>query len=124
MMRALVIVLAVLAGLKVWTSVQFYREGTEDALILAYRDRAITACQSEEPVSAARAYAPLWTRPSSVVVAIGRRSADVSIWDIDHPLWQARYKHPQVVLRTDAPGHVCEYDIIEGRAYLTQGGEG
>jgi len=124
MMRALVIVLAVLAGLKVWTTVQFYREGTENALVLAYRDRAIAACQSEEPVSAARSYAPLWTRPSSVGVEIGRRSADVKIWDFDHPLWQARYKHPQVVLMSEMPGRVCEYDIIEGRAYLTQAGQG
>lgn len=122
MMRALVIVLAVLAGLKVWTTVQFYREGTQDALVLAYRDRAIAACQSQEPVSSARAYAPLWTRPAAVGVAIGRRSADVDIWDYDHPLWESRFKHPQVVLTSDMPGHVCEYDIIEGRAYLTQGG--
>ena len=121
MMRALVIVLAVLAGLKVWTTVQFYREGTEDALVLAYRDRAIAACQSQEPASAARSYAPLWTRPASVAVAIGRRSADVDIWDYDHPLWEARFKHPQVVLTPETPGRVCEYDILEGRAYLTQG---
>ena len=31
----------------------------------------------------------------------------------------ARYKHPHVVLTT-SPRALCEYDVIEGRAYLTQ----
>jgi hypothetical protein len=124
MMRALVIVLAVLAGAKVWT----YREGVRDALLLAYRDRAIAACQMSAPdspaghPSTASASVPLWTRPASVSLAIGRSSAPVSIWEINNELWPARFKHPHVVLTANdrAPHAVCEYDVIEGRAYLTQ----
>jgi hypothetical protein len=124
MMRALVIVLAVLAGVKVWT----YREGAREALLLAYRDRAIAACQMSAPdspagrPSAAPASVPLWTRPSTVALAIGRSSAPVSIWEINNELWPARFKHPHVVLtaKDHAPYAVCEYDVIEGRAYLTQ----
>ena len=35
MLRALVIVLAVLAGVKVWTQERLYREGAREALLLA-----------------------------------------------------------------------------------------
>ena len=77
MMRALVLLLAVLAGAKVWTEERLYRQGAEEALLLAYRDRAIAACQSQQPtrVASADAALPLWTRPASVALAIGRKSA-------------------------------------------------
>jgi hypothetical protein len=121
MMRALVVVLAVLAGVKIWTEERLYRQGAEEALLLAYRDRAIAACQSQQPtrVASAGAALPLWTRPATVALAIGRKSVDVDIWQLDDPLWPARYKHPHVVLTT-SPNAVCEYDVIEGRAYLGQ----
>lgn len=129
MLRALVLVLAVLAGVKVWTQERLYREGASDALLRAYRDRAIAACQMSapdgpvgRPAATSTAALPLWTRPSSVALAIGRSSAPVSIWEINNELWPARFKHPHVVLtaKERLPYQVCEYDVIEGRAYLTQ----
>jgi hypothetical protein len=140
MLRALVIVLAVLAGVKVWTQERLYREGARDALLLAYRDRAIAACQmsvsdtpaarATDPIARLSARAapestgalPLWTRPSSVALSIGRATAQVSIWEINNELWPARFKHPHVVLTATErlPYQVCEYDVIEGRAYVTQ----
>jgi hypothetical protein len=120
MIRALVLILALLAGVKVWSQERLYRQGAEEALMLAYRDRAIAACQSQEPAKVASASAlPLWTRPSTVALSIGRKSAGVSIWDVNNELWPARFKHPHIVLTT-SPGAVCEYDVIEGRAYLAQ----
>jgi hypothetical protein len=143
MLRVFVAVLAVLAGAKVWTQERLYREGARDALLLAYRDRAIAACQmsapdapnastgraadpigrlSERAAPATTAALPLWTRPSSVSLSIGRTSAPVSIWEVNNELWPARFKHPHVVLtaRDHLPYQVCEYDVIEGRAYVTQ----
>ncbi len=140
MMRALVILLALLAGAKLWTQERLYRDGAREALLLAYRDRAIAACQMSAPDTPANRTAdpigrlsdrsapvstaslPLWTKPSSVALAIGRSSAPVSIWEINNELWPARFKHPHVVLTANdrAPHAVCEYDVIEGRAYLTQ----
>jgi hypothetical protein len=140
MMRALVVVLAVLAGVKLWTQERLYRDGAREALLMAYRDRAIAACQmsgpdtpanpaadpigrlSDRAAPASTASLPLWTRPSSVSLAIGRSSAAVNIWEINNELWPARFKHPHVVLTASdrAPHAVCEYDVIEGRAYLTQ----
>jgi hypothetical protein len=91
MMRALVLVLAVLAGAKILAHERLYREGAEDALIRAYRERAMAACQSQEAsrtrtVSAA---SPLWTRPASVGLVIGRKGADVNLWEVDDALWPA-----------------------------------
>ena len=126
--RLLVLLLAILAGIKVWTQERLYREGAQDALILAYRDRAIAACQMSAPDSsvghrpASPASLPLWTRPASVAVVSGRSNAEVSIWEVNSALWPARFKHPHVVLTASdrLPYAVCEYDVIEGRAYLTQ----
>jgi hypothetical protein len=124
MMRALVIVLAVLAAAKILAHERLYREGAEDALIKAYRERAMAACQSQEASrdKTVTASAPLWTRPAHVGLVIGRKSAHVNLWEVDNALWSARFKHPHVVLtaREHAGGPVCEYDVIEGRAYLTQ----
>lgn len=120
MLRGLVVALAVLAGAKLWAQDHLFREGAEDALLRAYRERAVAACQSQTlPLTAD---APLWTRPDTVDLVIGRSSADVHIWQVHSALWPARYRHPHIVLTVAARGSspVCEYDVIEGRAYLTQ----
>jgi len=120
MMRALVAVLAILAAAKLWAQDRLYREGAQDALIRAYRERAIAACQSR-PNPRGDGQSPLWTRPASVDLVIGRSSANVRIWQLDSDLWPARFKHPHVVLTVidGAVPSVCEYDVIEGRAYVT-----
>jgi hypothetical protein len=121
MLRALVVALAVLAGAKIWAQDRLYRDGAQEALIRAYRERAIAACQSEQ-IFRAGADAPLWTRPASVDLVIGRSSVDVQIWQLRSDRWPARFKHPHVVLTLGGgePAPVCEYDVIEGRAYVTQ----
>lgn len=120
MMRALVVVLAILAAAKLWTQGYLYREGAQDALIRAYRERAIAACQSQ-PGPRADVQSPLWTRPATVDVVIGRSSANVRIWQLSSALWPARFKNPHVVLTVNdgTPPSMCEYDVIEGRAYVT-----
>ena len=49
-MRAFVLLLALLAGLKIWASEQLFRSAAEEALVAAYRDRAVAACQKEAGV--------------------------------------------------------------------------
>jgi uncharacterized Zn-finger protein len=119
MLRALVLTLAVLAGAKILTQERLYRDGAGDALIRAYRDRAMAACQSAHfPASGA---SPLWTRPASVDLVIGRSNVDVRIWDLTSERWPVRFKHPHIVLTlSDADAAVCQYDVIEERAYVTQ----
>ena len=118
MIRAFVLILAFLAGVKVWTQERLYRQGAEEAIMLAYRERAIAACQSQEPARVASAATPpLWTRPATVALTIGRKSAGVRIWEVNNALWPASFKHPHIVLTT-SPHAVCEYDVVEGRAYV------
>jgi hypothetical protein len=117
-MRALVVLLALLAGAKIYAQDWLYREGAQDALIQAYREQAMAACQSQ---LGPHAGAPLWTRPASVELVIGRASVNVRIWQLNSALWPARFKHPHVVLTAidGAEPSMCEYDVIEGRAYVT-----
>jgi hypothetical protein len=119
MLRTLVVTLAVLAGAKIFAQDRLYREGAEDALIRAYSERAKAACQSQALPGPS---SPLWTRPASVDLAIGRSSADVHIWQLYDAQWPVRFKHPHVVLTAPGGGAapVCEYDVIEGRAYVSR----
>lgn len=121
MLRALVVTLAVLAGAKLLAQDRLYRDGAEEALMRAYRERAIAACQSAHfPLEGAKA--PLWTKPASVELAIGRSNVDVRFWQLDSERWPVRFKHPHVVLTLGSgeTSPVCEYDVIEERAYVTQ----
>ena len=93
MLRALVITLALLAGAKIWAQDRLYRDGAQEALLRAYRERAIAACQSEQ-IFRAGAGGPLWTRPASVDLVIGRSNVDVRIWQLRSERWPARFKHP------------------------------
>ncbi|KAB2942490.1 MAG: hypothetical protein K8F92_02210 [Hyphomicrobium sp.] len=122
MLRALVITLAVLAGAKIWAQERLYRDGAQEALIRAYRERAIAACQSAQALTPTGGASPLWTRPASVDLAIGRSNVDVQIWQLSSERWPARFRHPHVVLTLGggAPSPVCEFDVIEERAYVTQ----
>ena len=116
--------LAVLAGLKIWTQDTFYRSATEDAIIDAYRDRAIAACQ-KEPRRTKRAIACAfdrdWASPTSVHLVIGNSNISVHVWEIDHEQWDARFKHAYIVL---AAGErharlICAYDIARRSAEIT-----
>lgn len=124
-MRAMVLALAVLAGLKVWTQDTFYRSATEDALISAYRGQAIAACQKEPQKDAkGRSLAPsivTWAAPATVSLVIGNRNVPVHIWEIDHELWDARYKRAYLLL-TSGERHarlVCAYDIAGKSAEIS-----
>jgi hypothetical protein len=115
-MRALVLALALLACLKVWAQDSVYRAATEDAIISAYRDRAIASCQKDSRGLAPSA-ATSWTNPADIKLVIGNANVPVYIWELDHELWNARYKNPYLVLSA-GPGArlVCTYDIGSGLA--------
>jgi hypothetical protein len=118
----MVLALALLAGLKVWAQDSVYRSATEQAIISAYRDRAIVACQ-RQPLKDARGHTPLtavWANPSSIKLVIGNSALSVSIWEIDHQLWDARYKNLYLLLSAgEQASLVCTYDIGLGTAGLS-----
>lgn len=121
MLRALVVTLAVLAGAKIFAQERLFRDGSEEAILRAYSDRAMAACQSAS-VPGSAVSMPLWTKPTSVDLVIGRSNVDVRLWQIASERWPLRFKHPHIVLTLDSSGDtrpMCEYDVIEERAYVT-----
>lgn len=127
-MRVLVIILALLAGLKIWGQEHLRWQATEEALIDAHRDRAIAACTIAEATKPLDRLAgvgppPDWSKPQSVELVIGNKDVGVSIWDVDNPLWNARYKHAFLVLSArSAAGRAgtCTYDVTRGAASVSR----
>jgi hypothetical protein len=123
-MRLLVLGLVLLAGLKVWTQDRTYRTVMSEALIEAYRDRAIEVCRRQSPrratlVSTAAAAGP-WGSGSEAQIVIGNPDLEVAIWDTENPLWAQRYRHPHLLLTGtgEARAH-CAYDLSDGVATLS-----
>lgn len=109
-MRALVIALALLAAAKVWIQDSVFRAAAEDAIMLAYRARAADAC--------ATLSASDWSTGVDSRVAVGNPALDVHLWELDHALWNARFRQPYLVLTAPAPSRSCTYDILAGTASL------
>ena len=120
-MRALILTLAVLAGIKIWVHERAYRTATEDAIVHAYRIRAAEACagatRSAMPPVAADAD---WTSGSEPRLAIGDPALPVHIWQFDHELWNARFRQPYLVLSAPVPALSCTYDILAGTASIAR----
>jgi hypothetical protein len=60
----------------------------------------------------------MWASAQSVQLAIGKSGLDVHVWQVDNPLWAARYRNPFLILTSRArAGQVyCEYDIVNASA--------
>jgi hypothetical protein len=123
-MRFVVIILVLLASLKVWTQDRMYRSVVGEALVDAYRDRAIEVCRKQTakkaPVASTRAVSELWSVASSAEITLGATGVDVAIWDTQNPLWQQRFRNPHLVLTGsgDSNAH-CAYDLHAGVATLS-----
>ena len=115
-MRFIVIALAALACLKVWTQDKLYRSAMSEALIEAYRERAQQVC-NRESVKHGPAGGGLWA--SSAEITVGSNLASVMLWDFDNPLWGVRYRHPHLVLTSDGARKLtCSYDLTAGVAFV------
>jgi hypothetical protein len=123
-MRIVVIILIVLATLKVWTQDRTYRSVMGEALVEAYRARAIEVCRTQTakkaPVASAAKIAGLWNANSEAEIAIGDPDVDVAIWDTQNPLWPQRFRNPHLVLTgSGEPAAHCAYDLHAGMATLS-----
>ena len=124
-MRVLMLALALLAGLKIWAQDSVYRTATEQALISAYRDRAISACQKQparsDGLRAVAAAGANWAHPANVELAIGNHDISVYLWEIDNPQWEARYKAPYLLIEPAGDDSLsCAYDIVTGAAAVSR----
>jgi len=123
-MRFVVIILVLLASLKVWTQDRMYRSVVGEALVEAYRDRAIEICrkQTAKTVSLASAhtFADLWNVSSAAEIVLGDSDVSVAIWDTRNPLWQQRFRNPHLVLTGSGESSAhCAYDLHAGIATLS-----
>jgi hypothetical protein len=115
-----VLALALLAGLKIWAQDSVYRSATAEALVAAYRDRAIATCQ-KTPAKDTRATAVIWGSAPDIKLVVGNGAYSVYIWEVDNELWNARYRNPYLVL--SVPDHAslaCTYDIGRGTAEVSR----
>lgn len=115
-MKALVMVLVLLAAAKVGYHEYMFRAATNEVIVAAYRDRAVAACQRDAKGQSLAA-AAAWAQPQSIKVLIGKGNLDVYLWQVDHTLWNARFRNPYLFLAAgDASRTYCEYDIVHGAA--------
>lgn len=118
-MRVLVIVLTLLALAKIGTQQYLVATAKTDIIVSAYRDRAVGACK--EAARARQLAVPAsWATQGPVRLVIGKSSLDVALWQVDHNLWQKRYKNPYLIFTiSEAPLRIyCEFDIAHGAASL------
>ena len=115
-LRIVVLLVAGLAGLKVWAQDRYYRSIMHEALIGAYQDRAATTCQKEILKNQRTKAVQAW---SGAEIVIGSRRANVALWDFDNPLWDLRYRHPNLVLKAGTDGDIrCSFDLTVGLAEI------
>jgi hypothetical protein len=115
-MKAIVILLALLVAAKLGHQEYLYRASTREAIIGAYKERAVHACQKDAR-SVSLGLAPqAWSNPS-VKLVIGKGTLDVQIWQVDHEMWNARYRNAYLFLTPASRSNLyCEYDIVNAAA--------
>ena len=117
-MKAIALILALLAAAKFGYQEYLFRAATRDAIIGAYKEHAVQACQ-RDPRSHTLGMGPqAWANPKAIRLVIGKSSIDVYPWQVDHAMWNARYRHPYLFLTTGKRGAsiTCEYDIVNAAA--------
>ena len=121
-MRLAVIFLALLAAAKLGYQEYLFRTATRDAIIGAYKEHAVQACQKDTRSNSLGLHAQAWANPKTVRVVIGNSTLDVYPWQVDNALWNARYRNPYLFLTaSQRTGTVrCEYDIINAAAAVSR----
>lgn len=117
-MKTVVFILVLLAGFKLGHQEYLYRSATRDAILAAYKDRAVQACQKDGRTASFGLTPQAWTGSNSIQLVIGKANLDVQLWQVDNQLWNARYRNPLLILSTGSrTGQVyCEYDIVNAAA--------
>ena len=109
-MRVILFLLFSLAIGKVATQHYIQKQAAENAIINAYREHALVACQKFS-------VPPPGTRtPVKIKLVIGRPDLNVRLWQTSHSKWSARYQDPVLVITSQNASRpsVCEYDINSG----------
>jgi hypothetical protein len=123
-MRTILLGLVFLAGVKVWFQDHAYRTAMGEAVVEAYRERAIEVCRKNATKRVAGSRddgAGVWRSASAAEAVIGNPDIDVAIWDTQNPLWSQRFRDPHLILTasTGASSTRCAYDVREGGATVS-----
>jgi hypothetical protein len=121
-MKAVILVLGLLAAVKIGVAEYLFRAATRDVIVAAYKERAVDACRRDagkDGKGAAGAVAQ-WSKAADIRLVIGKSELDVYPWQIDHHLWHARYRNPYLLLSAATSGGalVCEYDVVHNAALI------
>ena len=121
-MRAVVILLALLAAAKLGYQEYLFRGAARDALIGAYKEHAVQACQRDARTQTLGLGVQAWASPKTIRLVIGRSSIDVYPWQVDDPMWNARYRNPYLLLTAiqKTATVACEYDIVNAAASVSR----
>lgn len=120
-MRAVVYLLALLAAIKIGTQEYLFRTSARDVIVAAYRERAIQACQGDAAAAAAGLGPAAWGKPAEIRLAMGKSDLDVRLWQVEHQLWNARFRNPYLLVTPAgeaASRFVCEYDVVHRAAQV------
>jgi hypothetical protein len=127
-MKAVVIFITLLAAIKLGAREYLIRTSSDDVIVAAYRDRAIAACQKDPKTQSLGVTPANWTAPSDTRVVIGKAGLSVYWWQVDHAMWNARYRNPYLYVMVGpkpataftAGGQrvLCEYDIVNSTTLL------
>ena len=123
-MRTILLGLVLLAASKVWFMDHTYRTAMADAVVEAYRERAVEVCRrsaSKRAPGSRDDGSSQWALDSNAEVVIGDPDLSVAIWDTQNPLWEQRFRNPHLILTSAAAGtsRRCAYDVREGGATLS-----
>jgi hypothetical protein len=114
-MKRIGLALAALAAAKIGTIEYLQRAATRDALVAAYGKDAVAACQRAVRVDGLKP-GPMWGASNGVRIEVGNRQSAVSLWQVDHHEWQARFRRTYIVL--DATTARCHFDVASGAAVV------
>ncbi len=120
-MRTVVFGLILLAVGKVWFQDHTYRAAMSDAVVEAYRDRAVEICRlsASRRTAASREIVAAWGPSSKAEPVVGNPDIHVAIWDTQNPLWSQRFRDLHLVLTSTNSATRCAYDVQRGAATLS-----
>lgn len=121
-MKTIVILLALLATTKLGYHEYLFRISTRDAVISAYKEHAIDACQKDPASLTLGLGTQAWAGARNIQLVIGKSTLSVYPWQFDNALWNARYRNPYLVLTASQRGGAfgCEYDIVNASAFVSR----
>jgi hypothetical protein len=110
----------VLAAGKLAAREHLYRGGTSDAIVLAYRERALDACRILGAEAKDAAAVRAMNHPTEITMRVGDPSRPVMLWQVDREEWTVRFRNPQLLVahRDRGAHYMCIYDVLTTAAHL------